>query len=101
MIEVMQSAPILSRVLLVVLIVTLLLVSAQLITLLFSSFRSWKFSVAALLIMLLSAWGGTHLYAITFIRPPSPVVEQEQCTEPNGETNTPLQSDGGGEDGEQ
>lgn len=98
MIEVLQSAPVLSRALLIVLLVFLVLTALQLVRMLFASFRSWKFSVGVLVLALLAAWGCMHLYAVTFIRPDVRVVEKSKEPEPNeSSANSPSDSDG--EDG--
>lgn len=98
MIEVLQSAPVLSRALLIVLLVFLALTALQLVRMLFASFRSWKFSVGVLVLALLAAWGCMHLYALTFIRPDVTVVEKSEDSEPS-EPSTTAPSDSGGEEG--
>lgn len=98
MIEVLQSAPVLSRALLIVLLVFLALTALQLVRMLFASFRSRKFSVGVLVLALLAAWGCMHLYAVTFIRPDVTVVDKSEGSEPS-ESSTTAPSDSGGEDG--
>lgn len=98
MIETLQSAPVLSRALLIVLLVFLALTALQLVRMLFASFRSWKFSVGVLVLALLAAWGCMHLYAVTFIRPDVTVVEKSEDSEPSVSSTT-APSDRDGEDG--
>lgn len=86
------------KILMVVGILVLLLAAAQMVMVLFSSFRAPKFVIGFMLILLLSAWGLIHLYAVTFIAPSygDPPPDPPAATESASPEATETPEDNGG-----
>lgn len=69
MIDLLHEIPVIGRILLVVLTVFIVLLSAQLTQAVFSSFRSWRFTIFLIVFLWVACLGLIHLYAVSFILP--------------------------------